>query len=375
MNVIIVDDDKAMLLIMKKMLKKIEGIDIVNTFNDTRNVIGFIKEFKIDMVFLDISMPEENGLELARKVLETSPSTDIIFTTSHREYAVEAFDICAFDYIVKPVLPERLKRTVKRALEKRAGSVEKVLIKEKKLSVYLFGGIDVSSESLGTVKWISAKSLELFVYLLLKEGRNISKNVIIEEIFFDMPLKNAENYLKTAIYQIRKSLEPYSSTPLLISNNGSYQLNFSEFYVDVMDFEKRLSKIQKIDSENINEALFIEKLFVGELLGDRVYYWIMSDREKYLNSYLNLSKKIGEYFFNNGELNQASYILKKIIKFDLLNEDANYLFMKIFAAQNDKKSLMNHYGRYVKVLKKELGISPDGTIVDLYENLIRKFKD
>jgi len=373
MNVIIVDDDKAMLLIMKKMLKKIEGIDIVNTFNDTRNVIGFIKEFKIDMVFLDISMPEENGLELARKVLETSPSTDIVFTTSHREYAVEAFDICAFDYIVKPVLPERLKRTVKRALEKRAGSVEKVLIKEKKLSVYLFGGIDVSSESLGTVKWISAKSLELFVYLLLKEGRNISKNVIIEEIFFDMPLKNAENYLKTAIYQIRKSLEPYSSTPLLISNNGSYQLDFSEFYVDVMDFEKRLSKIQKIDSENINEALFIEKLFVGELLGDRVYYWIMSDREKYLNSYLNLSKKIGEYFFNNGELNQASYILKKLIKFDLLNEDANYLFMKIFAAQNDKKSLTEHYERYTKTLKKELDISPELTIINLYKRLLNSF--
>lgn len=49
--------------------------------------------------------------------------------------------------------------------------------------------------------------------------------------------------------------------------------------------------------------------------------------------------------------------------------------MKIFAAQNDKKSLMNHYGRYVKVLKKELGISPDGTIVDLYKNLIMKFND
>lgn len=123
-----------------------------------------------------------------------------------------------------------------------------------------------------------------------------------------MSLKNAGNYLKTAIYQIRKALEPYSSTPLLISNNGSYKLDFSEFYVDVMDFEKRLNKIQKIDSENIKEALFIEKLFVGELLGDRVYYWIMSDREKYLNSYLNLSKKIGEYFFNNGEMNQASYI-------------------------------------------------------------------
>lgn len=374
MNIIIVDDDKTMIFVMKKILEKIQGINIANTFIHTRDVVDFIKESKIDMVFLDISMPEENGLELARRILDISPFINIVFITSHREYAVEAFDICAFDYIVKPVLQERLERTVKRALEKGLGLVEKNSVKENKISVYLFGGIDASSESLGTVKWSSAKSVELFVYLLLKEGRNISKNVIIEELFYEMPLKNAENYLKTSVYQIRKALEPHSSAPLLISSNGSYKLECNALYVDFIEFEKKLSNIHEIDSSNIAEALKIEKLFGGELLGDRVYYWSMSEREKYLNSYLNLAKKIGEYFFYNGDdMNQASYILKKLLKFDPINEKANYLLMEIFSAQNDKKSLMNHYEQYEKNVKKELGILPEVTMVNLYEKLIGNF--
>jgi len=374
MNAIVVDDDKAMLLIMKKILKKIEGIDIVNTFNNIRDVIFFFRDNKIDIAFLDISMPEGNGFKLARRILEISPYTDIVFITSHREYAVDAFDICAFDYILKPVLANRVERTVKRALEKRSISIEKKLAKEEQLSAYLFGGIDVSSERYGTVKWISAKSVELFAYLLLKEGRSVSKNVIIEEIFYEMPLKNAENYLKTSVYQIRKALEPHCSKPVLISSNGSYKIDLSAFYVDCIDFQKRISKINEINSLNIKEALDLEKLFSGELLGDKLYYWSVPEKEKYLNSYLNLSKKLGEYFINNGEMNQALYVLKKLLKFDPINEEVNCLFMKIFAVQKDKESLTKHYERYTKILKKELGISPELTIIDLYEKLVKNFK-
>lgn len=373
MNVIVVDDDKAMLLIMKRILKKIEGIDIINTFNNVKDAIFFFQDNKVDIAFLDISIPEGNGLELAKRISEISPCTDIVFITSHREYAVEAFDICAFDYIVKPVLLDRLERTVKRALEKRSISVEKKILKEEQLSIYLFGGMDVSCESSGTVKWVSAKSMELFAYLILKEGRSVSKNVIIEEIFHDMPLKNAENYLKTSVYQIRKALKPHCSKPVLISNNSSYKIDLSVFYVDCIDFQKRISKIDEINSSNIKEALDLKKLFTGELLGDREYYWSMSEREKYFNLYINLGKKIGEYFLANGEVGQASYTLKKILKFDPIDEEVNCLLMKIFATQNDKKSLTEHYERYIKTLKSEWNILPDSTIINLYEKLLNSF--
>ncbi|QXE20700.1 response regulator [Clostridium sp. 001] len=373
MRVIIIDDDKAMLLILKRIFNKIPEVEVINTFNSSSNVLEFLKEFSIDMVFLDINMPGENGVELAKKIKKANSIIDIVFITSYREYAVEAFDICAFDYIVKPVLSERLQRTISRALKKRSVLVEKALSKEKNISVYLFGGIDVSSQSLGTVKWLSTKSMELFAYLLLKEGRKVPKNIVIEDIFPGMPLKNAENYLKTAVYQIRKVIEHHGLKLLLTSSNGAYKLECSDFYVDFMDFREKIQKLEKIDASNLQEALNVEKMYVGDLLGDRSYYWSMSEREKYLNQYLSLAKKLGKYYFDNGNMEQASYILKKIIKISPLQEEANYLFMKVFAAQKNKKLLMKHYEGYVKMLKRELDICPEPAVIDLYRKLINGF--
>ena len=375
MKIILVDDDKAMILILKRFLSKIPGVEIVNMFNDSRAVLEFIKDNHIDMIFLDISMPGENGLELAKKISCTSPSIDIVFTTSHREYAVDAFEIYAFDYLVKPISKDRVERTIRRGFEKREPLVEKEIRKDNNISVYLFGGIDVSSKSLGAVKWISAKSMELFTYLLLKEGRNISKHMIIEDIFPGMPLKNAENYLKTAVYQIRKTLELHDSNSLLISNGGSYKLEGSNFYVDFIDFEERIKKLKEINSSNVEEALEAEKIFIGDLLGDRAYYWSLTEREKYFNYYLDLAIKLGKYLFDKGDLSQASSILKKLIKFEPLNQDANSLFIKIFAEQKDKKGLIKHYEGYVKMIKKEIGIYNEPNMANLYEKLIEGFED
>jgi two-component system, LytTR family, response regulator len=373
MKVIIVDDDKVMLLILKKILSRSQDVEIIGTFNNSEGVLKFIEENHIDIVFLDISMPGENGVELGKKISKVSPGADIVFTTSHREYAVEAFEIHAFDYIVKPVAEERVMRTITRAALKRSQTYSNTLEKEKNISVYLFGGIDVSSKSFGTVKWISAKSMELFTYLLLKEGHNISKSLIVEDIFPNMPLKNAENYLKTAAYQLRKALEPHVSNSVLISNNGFYKLECNDFYVDFIEFHDRINNSININSSNIIDMLKIEKLFVGNLLGDVGYYWSITEREKYLNYYIELAEKLGQYLFHKGELQQGAYILKKLIKFDPFSEEGNCLYMKILAGQKDKKGLIKFYDRYVNRIKEELNINPEAAVTNLYEKLIENF--
>lgn len=107
-------------------------------------------------------------------------------------------------------------------------------------------------------------------------------------------------------------------------------MEYSELYIDCMDFEKRIERIKEINEENIKYVLDIEKIFIGELLGDRVYYWSILENEKYLNLYLNFVIKLVKYFLDNGDLNNVLYILKKIIKLDDFNEEVNCLFMKLF---------------------------------------------
>ena len=371
MKIILVDDDKAILIILKRMLNKINGVEVLSCFNNSREALDFISEYHmdIDLAFLDIEMPEENGMDLAKKISTTSSSIDIIFITSNREYTVEAFDICAFDYIVKPVTQERLIRTIERAANKKLILDSERLKQENNISVHLFGGIDVNSKSLGAVKWISAKSMELFVYLILNDGHNVAKSMIIEEIFQGMQIKNAENYLKTSVYQIRKAFVNHVSNPLIISNNGYYKLELDDFYIDFVDFEKRIKDINEINELNINKALEAEKIFNGCLLGDRSYYWSVALSEKYLNHYSNLAIRLGKYLFKVGEMQETTFILKKLIKFDPFNEEANCLLMDVAVVQRNKKALNKYYEDYVKNIKNELDISPEPKVINLYERL------
>lgn len=183
MKVILVDDDKVMIFILKRIMNKIEGVEIVNIFNSLINVLEFIKDNCIDMVFLDISMFGENGMELVRSIYFMSVLIDIVFIILYSEYVLDVFEIYVFDYIIKLVLKERVEWIINRVFEKRLLLIKKIFEKEKNIFVYIFGGIDVSSKILGNVKWILVKSMEFFIYFFLNGGCNILKNVIIEDVF------------------------------------------------------------------------------------------------------------------------------------------------------------------------------------------------
>jgi DNA-binding NarL/FixJ family response regulator len=70
----------------------------------------------VDLIFLDINMPKESGLEFAGRLREGGRQMKIVFVTSHKEYALSAFDVYAYDYMMKPVVQERLQHTVQRAV-------------------------------------------------------------------------------------------------------------------------------------------------------------------------------------------------------------------------------------------------------------------
>jgi len=116
MKVAFIDDEKAMHFIMTRMLSKIDEVEIVGSFQETETAFSFLTSNRVDLVFVDIHMPRENGLDFARRLRESGWQKKIVFVTSQKEYALSAFDVYAYDYIVKPISEERLRTTVQRAL-------------------------------------------------------------------------------------------------------------------------------------------------------------------------------------------------------------------------------------------------------------------
>ena len=118
---LLLDDELPGLTYLKMMCEQIAGIEVVRAFNDPLKFIDESKEVDFDLAIIDIEMPQLNGLEVAQRLA----GKPVIFTTAYKEYAAEAFDLNAVDYIRKPIQKERLEKAILKAAEKIATSTSK----------------------------------------------------------------------------------------------------------------------------------------------------------------------------------------------------------------------------------------------------------
>lgn len=121
---ILIDDNKDHLELLAKLLRKYPEIEIDSLINDPVVALENILETQPNVLFLDIQMPVKSGFDLMDEISVTNLYPDIIFVTSHNEYAIKAFEYAAFDYLVKPIDPERLDHAVQRILVKPANTVQ-----------------------------------------------------------------------------------------------------------------------------------------------------------------------------------------------------------------------------------------------------------
>ncbi len=129
MKTLIVDDEKLASARIQRLLE-VQGVEDITVINDPLEAYKQATKTKFDLIFLDISMPELSGLELANKILELEPSSYIVFQTAYEEYAIEAFQAGGLGYLLKPVDEEAIKQTlqkVKSYLEKKTPTSKKLL--------------------------------------------------------------------------------------------------------------------------------------------------------------------------------------------------------------------------------------------------------
>lgn len=122
LRVLIADDDPAMRSILGRMVAKVQGCQLVGEAADGQQALELLELHKPHLVFLDIEMPGATGLECARIIQDLDPSIRIVFATAHEAYMGEAFEVYAFDYLVKPFKMERVIQTLERARD-RASSL------------------------------------------------------------------------------------------------------------------------------------------------------------------------------------------------------------------------------------------------------------
>lgn len=111
---LIVDDEPIAREILESFIAKIPNLVLIQSCKNAIEVMQVLHQEKIDLVFLDINMPEISGLSLANSI---NKKTKIIFTTAHREYALEGFELQAIDYLLKPISFERFFKAIHKSFD------------------------------------------------------------------------------------------------------------------------------------------------------------------------------------------------------------------------------------------------------------------
>lgn len=126
MKALIVDDNDIARTTLAHLAKLVPGLTIVQEFSNAIEAYHHLQQQEVDLIFLDIEMPEMNGIELTKSL--SGKNTIIIFTSSKKEYALEAFELNIADYILKPITPARFLQAVEKAQAILDSRVEKVQV-------------------------------------------------------------------------------------------------------------------------------------------------------------------------------------------------------------------------------------------------------
>ena len=130
----IVDDEPLAVRLLESYVEKTPDLQILASFTDSITAINAVKEQKPDLLFLDIQMPNIDGMELAHSLPE---QTRVVFTTAFKEYAFESYEVNALDFLLKPIRYNKFLNAVEKAKKQLAPQQEDHLPSTKQNTVFL----------------------------------------------------------------------------------------------------------------------------------------------------------------------------------------------------------------------------------------------
>jgi len=208
MRCIAVDDEPRALEIIDNFISKIDFLDLVSKFRSPLDAMDFLLENKIDLIFLDINMPDITGTEFI-KIMNQKPM--IIFTTAYSKYAIESYELDAIDYLLKPFEFDRFLKSVIKAkeifkLRSKVENKETVNLSPIDNKIQLKSGSETFHVKIDDIKYIEGLGNYVNVYLPEKK---IATYISLKEFLEKLPVERFIRIHKSYIISINhiKSFE------------------------------------------------------------------------------------------------------------------------------------------------------------------------
>lgn len=141
LKVLIADDDAGMRLVLRKLIESMEGFEFAGEAAGGTEAVRLCADLQPDIVFIDVKMPVLSGDEAAKKIYAMYPDTIIIFVSAYSEYMPQAFEVYAFDYLLKPFKTDRVRQTLRKIQKRqsplRVSTPKSLMIKNRDQMVFV----------------------------------------------------------------------------------------------------------------------------------------------------------------------------------------------------------------------------------------------
>ena len=359
-NAIIVDDEWVAGQWLSYKLKETNLIEVTHNLQNPHQLMECISNTNTEVVFLDIAMPEVNGLELAEKLSMLESAPEIVFVTAYDHYALEAFRVNALDYILKPIHDNELNRVLKKIIKRLSKSnMKQDLIQTMQLEKFTYAAE-------GDLKFLTAKSEELFCYMLLINKLKISKWEIIEALWPGKNPEKGESNIRTTVFRVNHSLQKSGLDLRIKATKGYYH------FVHISDKQEEIKvqlfpPVDKVKDMGVPLLDVLQKYNFLNFIKEKDYLWAVSlnylEGEYYKWAMeLCLSYRQEEQIYLRG----LYYLLEQFPWQEQLISQIMPLLLKI-----EGKGALNHFYQTQMFLWKELyEIHISESIQKEYKNLM-----
>lgn len=219
MKVICVDDERLLMEDTVALCRALEVVDEVVGFTRPMDALKWLESNRADAALLDINMPGMTGLELAAAIKERWPATAVIFLTGYSQYALDAFEVYASGYLLKPIRREKLEASLIHAVPETRRS------KRSRVEARAFGNFDLLVDG-QPVAFKQAKCKELLAYLIDRRGATVRRRevfaILWEDRLYDRPM---QKQLDAILRSLRATLSELGMGEILELQSGTLRVN------------------------------------------------------------------------------------------------------------------------------------------------------
>lgn len=239
MRALCIDDEPYVLQQNIYICRESKCFSSVDGAKNSEEALSFLEKNEVDFVFLDINMPQTNGLSLYEIIKQKYPQIALVFVTGYSEYALTAFQMHADGYLTKPISVEDIKAEVNNINQQKQRF-------QAQSDVYIqtFGNFEVFVKGTA-VKFERKKSKELLAYLVDKRGTSVVR-AELASIFWEDELydHSKQKQLDVFIQSLKKTLKEYGISSILEIEKGELRINPSTFSCDYYDllYDKKEAK-------------------------------------------------------------------------------------------------------------------------------------